>query len=83
MFMQAAACGHFNNFMVFHSELNNGKPNYGPNQKPVIQTLDHGHAGPVRFIASTEVSERRGSIDKRRMSTPTAKKSILITGGDG
>jgi len=69
--------------VILSIELNNGKPNYGPNQKPVIQTLDHGHAGPVRFIASTEVSERRGSIDKRRMSTPTAKKSILITGGDG
>ena len=66
------------------SELSKGEPvKFGPHSQPVIQSLCHGHAGPVRFISSMEVSERRESIDKRRMSAPASKKSILITGGDG
>ena len=65
-------------------ELSKGEPvKFGPHNQPVMQSLCHGHAGPVRFISSMEVSERRESIDKRRMSAPASKKSILVTGGDG
>lgn len=64
-------------------ELMNGRPVIH-NGQYVIQALNYGHTGLVRFLSSLEIMERRGSaIDKRRMSAQNQRRVILVTGGDG
>jgi len=69
--------------VIINLELNNGKAVYH-NGAPLVQALSYGHTGLVRFLASQEIIERRGSaIDKRRMSAQNTRRVVLVTGGDG
>ena len=66
-----------------NSELTNGKP-VMHNGQALVQALNYGHTGLVRFLSSMEISERRGStFDKRRMSAQNQRRVILVSGGDG